>query len=332
MMKNCYFFIFLKTITLYGSLAFAINAENVCQKLLQAHANPKEIKNLKEIDSFLFNPNYKTIGKTIKTVTLEEIKKEIPMYSATPEFAKKHGGPITRGIIKSIPKWYYKKAKELGLYPNIDIRVHKFDLKKIPKEFDLYPAIPGWHVDGEYRKTYTSQPDLRVVPTSFHIISTISTHPNGVSNTQFLKSSLKIKEAKLLPDLALWNYVHKHIEGMKNRVTTDIKDGSMLLFDGRSLHRAMPVKRSGWRMFFRMSMWHKPNIGEGQISQQDQVYLLPKSNSKKSLNISQEKFQDPEIIGNFKGVEDIATLAKEQSIFGASIAQIQKMVERFLSI
>lgn len=48
-----------------------------------------------------------------------------------------------------------------------------------------------------------------------------------------------------------------------------------MCFDSWTLHRAMPTKIRGWRLFFRMAMWHKPNLGEdGMISKQEQVYKL----------------------------------------------------------
>lgn len=48
-----------------------------------------------------------------------------------------------------------------------------------------------------------------------------------------------------------------------------------MCFDSWTLHRCMPAKIRGWRLFFRMAMWHKPNLGDGgMITKQEQVYKL----------------------------------------------------------
>ncbi len=277
-------------------------------------------------NEFLFAPNYDVVAQTQPVVTVRQMQEEKSMFSATPEFANKHGGPIVRDLIAKIPTWYYSKAKELGLYPNIDVRVHNLSLEGIPEGFDLYPAIPGWHADGEFRETYFAQPDLNKVPVSFHVISTISTNPLGVSNTQFLVNPVKLVVDKILPDSALWQHVHQYVESLKEkRKFADMKDGNLIMFDARSLHRAMPVKESGWRIFFRMSMWHKPNIGEGQLGKQEQLYLLPKPGTKTNLVSLQIPSTSPsKIIGTFQPTATIPVLAEEQSVIGASSAFILK--------
>ena len=272
---------------------------------------------------FMFIPNYGVVAQV--TPTVEDFIGDQSMYSATPEFAREHGGAITNAIIDKIPSWYYESAAKLDLYPNIDVRVHDLNLENIPEGFDLFPAIPGVHADGEFRETYFSQPDLSHIPVSFHIVATVSTHPEGVSNTRFIDTAMQMETSEDLPDSALWAEVHRYVEELDSYEFTDMRDGGIVMFDARTLHKAMPAMVSGKRLFFRMSMWHKPNLGEGQISKQEQLYLLPKPGFKEDV-INPTLYTPPEqkVIGTFDGTARISHLAQEQSIFGASIAEINQ--------
>lgn len=178
-------------------------------------------------------------------------------------------------MLDSIPQEYYELCSSLGLYPNADVRIHRL----YPGN---YPAYPGWHCDGEFRETYFSQPDLEKIPVSYHVIQMVSTHPEGVSNTEILNEEIDLDVGdgydlrKESDQSTLWGKVHRHIEmGDRRYNKVQIQDGDVLQFDSRTIHRCMPAKVRGWRMFMRMSMWHKPNLGEGgKISKQEQVYSL----------------------------------------------------------
>jgi hypothetical protein len=272
---------------------------------------------------FIFAPNFDTVAKVEPISEPRELLKEKSMYSATMDFALEHGGLITKNIISKIPDWYYNKATKLKLYPNIDIRVHDLNLEKIPPGYDLYPAIPGWHADGEFRETYFAQPDLTKVPVSFHIISTVSTHPNSVSNPQYLLTPIKMSTKEMIPDSSLWQSVHNYVEKIKDKNVVQMKDGNIIIFDARSLHRVMPVTNSGIRLFFRMSMWHKPNLGNGQLSKQEQLYLLPRNGT--LINKSVSKIcTSSRVIKIVQPTETISSLAEEQSMFGATIDYVLK--------
>lgn len=195
---------------------------------------------------FLFIPNYGIMAQV--TPTAADFIGEQSMYSATPAFAIKNGGDITRAIIAAIPDWYYESAANLDLYPNIDVRVHDLNLDNIPEGFLLYPAIPGWHADGEFRETYFSQPDLSRVPVSFHVVATVSTLAEGVSNTRFIDDAMEMEVNEDLPDTALWAEVHRHVERLDSYAYTDMRDGGVVIFDARSLHKARPAKATGKRL------------------------------------------------------------------------------------
>lgn len=217
---------------------------------------------------YTFNPNYKLLCRLQGQYSIADLEKEVGVYSATPDFIRKHCGKIANNILESIPGWYYDEAEKLGLFPNCDVRIHRL----YPGDF---PAYPGWHCDGEFRETYFSQPDLDRIKVHKHIICTVSSHEGGVSNCRFLKQPFELQTVQPTQDHTLWGQLDKAISEQSRNDFFDSSDGEMILFDSWTPHKVMPAKIRGWRLFFRMSMWHKPNLGDGgMISKQEQVYKL----------------------------------------------------------
>lgn len=213
-----------------------------------------------------FEPSLQQVGSFTPTATIEQIAEETGMFSASPNFVRDNGGTLTNQMLDQIPADWFEEAKELGLYPNIDVRVHR--LYK-----DDFPAVPGWHCDGEYRRTYHSQPELDKVPIHRHIVGTVSTGATGVSLTEFVTDevSVDIDESN---GVGVWEQVHKHIESTGAAIT-EAQDGILYDFGSMTLHRCTPAKERGWRLFLRASMWHKPYLqGEGTLARQEYVYRL----------------------------------------------------------
>lgn len=221
--------------------------------------------------NYTFTPNYEIVGQVQPVRSIDDLSKEVGMYSATPEFVEKHGGPISRDILSKIPESYYEETSAKGLNVNIDIRIHRL----YPGDF---PAYPGWHCDGEYRETYFSQPDIDRVNVSRHLICTVSSHDGGVCNTEFLDEPIEVAIEKPSSDHTLWGQVHDHLTAISKErklATTAMRDGDLVLFDPWSLHRATATRIRGWRLFFRCSQWHRPNLGQdGMFTKQEQVYKL----------------------------------------------------------
>lgn len=218
---------------------------------------------------YSFRPNFNIVAKIDPpTYAIADFDAEIGVFSATPEFVRAHAGPLANRILDHVPEWYYDRAKDLGLYPNVDVRIHRL----YPGDF---PAYPGWHCDGEYRETYFSQPDLDKIPVSGHLICTLSSHADGVSNTRFLKDEFTCAIKPQKSEVTLWGQVDEALRMSGEHNYYDTKDGELLFFDSRSLHEATATKNRGWRLFFRMSMWHRPNLGDGgRISKQEHIYKL----------------------------------------------------------
>lgn len=220
-----------------------------------------------------FNPNFKVVATIPGVATIEDLSKEQGVYSATPQFVKKNCGDIARSLLALVPYTYYDEAEDLGLFVNCDVRIHRL----YPGDF---PAYPGWHCDGEYRETYFSQPDMNRVRVHNHLIATISSHEGGVSNTQFLAEPFSADIESVDSEHTLWGQINCQLEKKQQKTTFDTKDGQLMMFDSWTLHRAMPARIRGWRLFFRVSMWHKPNLGDGgKISHQEQVYKLSEGGS-----------------------------------------------------
>ena len=56
---------------------------------------------------YRFNSDYETIAKLKGIRPISELEKEVGMYSATPEFLLKHGGPLAKELL-SISTYFVK--------------------------------------------------------------------------------------------------------------------------------------------------------------------------------------------------------------------------------
>lgn len=220
-----------------------------------------------------FDPERETVGNVPPRATIDELSECAGVYAASPAFAVEHSGPLVARILKGVPASYFEECCERGLLPNIDVRIHRL----YP---GIFPAFPGWHCDGEFRESYFSQPDLERTPVSKTIVCTISSHDDGVSRTEFLDEPFTATVVGG-DDQSLWRQVHEQVEATRRASpmrTWTMPDGYLTLFSNNTLHRAMPTMRRGWRLFFRMSMWHRPYLAvEGKVSRQEQVYQVLES-------------------------------------------------------
>jgi hypothetical protein len=223
---------------------------------------------------YTFAPAHRLLGGVPGVRPIAELAEEVGMYSASPDFVRRNGGPIANQILDSVPPSWFEECEARGLVPNIDVRVHRL----YPGD---YPAFPGWHCDGEFRETYFSQPDLDRVPVSGHMVATVASHESGVSRTEWLNEAYdffldKVGEG----DQGLWAQVDKKLNAISENHrlwTTSYPPGSIVSFDSRTLHRATATAVRGWRLFFRMSQWHKPGLGpdsEGRLAKQEQIYRM----------------------------------------------------------
>lgn len=217
---------------------------------------------------YTFNDNYSVMAETQGCYTITELELEQGMYSATPEFCREHGGPITNKLLDLVPQSYLDEATSMGLWPNIDVRVHRL----YPNS---YPAFPGWHCDAQFRETYFGQPKLEQTELSNHLICTVSSEEEGVSNTEFIAEKLGMTIPNYDPEdgESFWKKVDEQMRTLDDVKTWIMPDGALTRFDCWTLHRAMPAMKRGWRLFFRVAMWYRPNLDNGKLSRQEVIYM-----------------------------------------------------------
>ncbi len=218
---------------------------------------------------YQFKPEIETVSKFRGCFNISELAKETSVYAASPKFVRKNCGPIANMILDKVPKSYMDRCEALGMIPNIDIRIHRLNIGE-------FPAVPGWHCDGALRETYFAQPDPNRIAVRDTVIGTVSSHKEGITNTQFLMDKVNIEVDQSLEGFSLWRNVHERLKPKKVKSSID---GILYQIGCNTLHRAMPAIYRGWRLFFRMSMWHNDYLGdEGQIATQQQVYLVHEGN------------------------------------------------------
>ncbi len=215
-----------------------------------------------------FTQKFISAGELAPVVPMEVIKDEPLLYSASPDFAKSYGGPLTRAVLFKARSWFEREPPP-GYHWVIDTRSHML----MPGQ---YPAIPGWHCDGVPRD-FEGQPDLtKLNDDAWNIVAHVSTHPEGVSDTQFLASTRTID----VDEERVWQSVHADLSKPAD-LDLDITigdvcghtpgDGQLIAFSMPTIHRATPARHRGWRWWFRASMYYNRPID--QIRNHVQVYM-----------------------------------------------------------
>lgn len=216
-----------------------------------------------------FKPNFTILSNTQKQYSVDELTNEVGVYAASPEKVKEVCGPVANKILNSVPETWFQRCKDLHMYPNIDVRIHRLNKGE-------YPAVPGWHCDGALRETYFGQPDLERIKIRDTILCIVSTGDKGISNPEVAMDEISISipdNISTTNDFVLWKYVHNAMP--KNVKKTIIPDGQVTLMSCDTLHRVMPAHTRGTRLFFRMSMWHNDYLGNGgKIVLSNQKYKI----------------------------------------------------------
>src|SRR6478736_259437 len=206
-------------------------------------------------------------------VGIAEMAKEPSLFSCSLEHANVICGPITEGILDRVTKTFrmdMHKAYQAGLSEVIDVRVQRL----MP---GMYPSIPGWHCDAVPRANYFSQPDFSLLnPNAFHVVCIVDTNEKGISDTQYLLYDFEWEYDDKEP---VWKQLHKYVDNEKNGLNNrrQYEAGNFIKFNSLTPHRARPCHTRGWRLFFRLSMYHNPPVANGSQNAQ-QVYILSEEN------------------------------------------------------
>lgn len=204
------------------------------------------------------------VGNIDPVALVDDIERTPMLFSSSVNFAYQNGGPLTRWVLDKI-------EHEFDVHKDHERLSHiVIDTKVVMLMEGQYPAIPGWHCDNVKRCSKYAQPDPNSIETEgWHWFCTVSTHEDGVSNTNFIPSKLGL----IYESDRVWGSINEHLnllEGLDVLNVQKTRDGVIYKFNQSHLHRATRAHNSGWRWFFRASMMHNPPMNK--IRNQVQVY------------------------------------------------------------
>jgi hypothetical protein len=209
-------------------------------------------------------------GAAFPKLSIGMLTAEPSLFSCSEEATAIQGGLLAKTALKHIQGAFIQdiyRAKQAGLSAIVDVRVQRL----MP---GMFPSIPGWHCDAVPRCNYHGQPSFALInPEAFHVAVTLSSELAGVSNTEYVVDSPRLK---LYDEQHVYKEMHTEVERIGPQ-TRRMDDGVFVKFTPKTIHRATETHRRGVRMFMRFSMYHKPPIVNG-VSGQQQVYLLSEKN------------------------------------------------------
>lgn len=185
------------------------------------------------------------------------VKNEPMLFSASKDFARKNGGPITRAFL------------DTGMVPDgsvIDSRVHML----MP---GWYPCIPGWHLDDIPRTREDGQPDhSHPAYRSSNIMAIVG----DASVTEFIEGELDLTDIGLREG-AVYGQWNARINQMLSQpnctlAVRQVAPGKVIQFGFGAFHRGVPATKPGWRFFIRAN-YNTAREAKNEIRRQTQVYL-----------------------------------------------------------
>lgn len=199
-----------------------------------------------------------------RIATVDDIKSEPMLFSASIEYALRNGGPLTKQTLEAIteqPVFLEELTghSALGYHPVIDT-------KSVMLMPGWFPCIPGWHCDAVPRADSNSQPDVsQINEPIYHYTRWIGTDA-GLAPTEFYADSLVIPVDKD----NVWGSVDAEVNKIDEPHIVSFTSGTINKFMRSALHRGTPADNRGWRYFFRMS--YMPTPCRNEIRNQVQVY------------------------------------------------------------
>lgn len=192
------------------------------------------------------------IVNQLKVPTQEEIKNDGVTFAwASLETALQEAGPLTKSILVKMEPHVERDKK----FVYIDSKIQYLKKGDVPVDSKL------WHVDGsiavrDSRATKFGFPllhdlkarqDCKALPPQYLAYQS-STH----CATQFITNKVWISVPACVPDFEEFNrLVNREIEKIKYKTDFSQPAGSIVKFDGLSIHRAVPAIEDGWRLWIR---------------------------------------------------------------------------------
>jgi len=216
----------------------------------------------KQITMIHFSSKFNKVASILGHYSQNVLRMEPSIYSAGINYVKRNGGVLTNKILDNYGYKFYKQGKQNNLNTLIDVRLF-YDM-----QINDYPSYPGWHADFDGSKIDNK-------PRGEHLVCSLSSHPEGVSNTRFYKGDVEIP---MTDGLVTWQSVHKYMTDIESKEPNnfyDAKDGEIIILDNETLHTSTPAINRGVRLFMRMTHTDAEISEEdGKLSNQIAVYRL----------------------------------------------------------
>jgi hypothetical protein len=199
----------------------------------------------KEFDAYF--PNFNYIIRQMPVPSQEEIKNDGVTFAwASLETALQEAGPLTKSILVKMEASVERNKK----YVYIDSKIQYFKKGDIPVDSKL------WHVDGSI-----SVRDSRATKYGFPLLHDLKARQEcKVSPPQYLayQSSTHCATQWLSNHISLWVPAcipsfdeFDQAVSKKDPMFYSQPAGSIVKFDGLSIHRAVPATDDGWRLWIR---------------------------------------------------------------------------------
>lgn len=212
-------------------------------------SKPLTLINKEPIDQ-IFHPVFWdriSVVKQLSVPSQEEIKNDGVTFMWAPfEQAKAEAGPVTRDVLLEMEPFLERKKR----FIYIDSKIQYFEAGDVPVDSKL------WHIDGivsirDKRATDLGYPllhDLKARMTGGaappkYLAYQSSTH----CATQFVKGVMVPSAPVCIPS---FDILDKAVAALDPPHFAQ-PAGSIVSFDGFSLHRAVPATAAGWRLWIR---------------------------------------------------------------------------------
>ena len=193
------------------------------------------------------------IKKVLPIPSQQEIKNDAVTFCWCPiEQAKQEAGPITKNVLLEMESFLERKKK----FVYIDSKIQYFEKGDLPVDSKL------WHIDGSIAVR-----DQRSIDLGYNLLHDMKArfinHTIPFMNcatpkylayqsslycaTQFVKDPLSLVLPDCIPNFEILDRLVQEI----NPEYISQPAGSIISFDGFSLHRAVPAQADGWRLWIR---------------------------------------------------------------------------------
>lgn len=193
-----------------------------------------------------FPCNYKVL-KEMSVPSQEELRNDGITFVWCPfEEAKQEAGPLTKKVLLAMEPFLERKKK----FVYIDSKIQYFQTQDLPVDSKL------WHVDGTIAIR-----DQRTQELGYALLHDMRARMSGSAlppkylayqsshhcATQFVTEPVSLR----LPDFLTSFDLLDQLVQERNPMYQAQPAGSIVSFDGLSLHRAVPAQADGWRLWIR---------------------------------------------------------------------------------